>query len=58
MVPVLCSGEGLKVGALCLIRAGQKVVMSTSRCSWIFNLQPHPELEEVVLTVEVTGEGM
>lgn len=51
------TGEGLKVGALSLIRAGQKVVMSTSLQAWTFVLQKHPDFNEVVLAVEMTGKG-
>lgn len=49
-------GEGLKVGALALVRNGFSVVMETSTDQWKFDLMHNEEFEENVLTVIVTGK--
>lgn len=45
-------GEGLKVGALALIRAGMEVTVTSDRESWKFALVPHGEVS--ILTVRAT----
>ena len=52
----MTSGEGLKVGALSLVRDKRNVVMSTSSKAWTFILKKNPDFEEVVLAVEMAGE--
>ncbi|KAJ8319829.1 hypothetical protein KUTeg_001416 [Tegillarca granosa] len=47
-------GEGLKVGALALVRNGFTVVMETDTDQWKFDLMHNKEFEESVLTVIVT----
>jgi len=46
-------GEGLKVGALALVREGRVVSMETSRDRWKFGLAHHEAFDEDVLTVFV-----
>lgn len=53
---IITSGEGLKVGALSLVRDKRNVMMSTSSKAWTFVLKKNPDFEEVVLAVEMTGE--
>ena len=48
-------GEGLKVGALALLRSGREVVMETSFDCWRFRLDDDPVFGEKVLTVFVSG---
>ncbi|XP_069107413.1 uncharacterized protein [Argopecten irradians] len=48
-------GEGLKVGALALVRNGHLVTMETSKDRWMFDLIHNEEFGEKVLTVVVTG---
>ena len=53
-------GEGLKVGALALVREGRQLVMETQRDRWMFCMERDPVFEEQVLTVQVSqrsGEG-
>lgn len=52
----LVTGEGMKVGALALLRNGCKVCVRTSCDSWAFGLKQHSILQEEVLTVFVSGE--
>eukprot|EP00118_Oscarella_pearsei_P021228 m.237397 g.237397 ORF g.237397 m.237397 type:complete len:353 (+) comp40145_c0_seq62:2410-3468(+) len=48
-------GEGLKVGALALLREGRRVFMETSKDRWEFCLESHPTFSDAkVLTVKVT----
>ena len=51
-------GEGLKVGALALLRSGREVAMLTSHDSWRFQLARDPMFEENVLTVYVSGTSL
>ena len=48
-------GEGLKVGALALLRCGQEVSMLTNNDSWRFRLKVDPTFQEKVLTIQITG---
>lgn len=48
-------GEGLKVGALSLVRDGRPVTMETSSDRWRFDLVQNEEFGEKVLTVIVSG---
>lgn len=48
-------GEGLKVGALALLRCGCQVSMITSRESWRFRLSADPTFQERLLTIYITG---
>ena len=47
-------GEGLKVGALALVREGRQLVMETRQDKWGFCLERDPVFEEQVLTIQVT----
>ncbi|XP_033728101.1 uncharacterized protein LOC117317398 [Pecten maximus] len=47
-------GEGLKVGALALVRNGHLVTMETCKDRWTFDLIHNEEFGEKVLTVVVT----
>ena len=49
-------GEGMKVGALALLRDSRSVCVKTSRDSWSFGLKKHSILQEEVLTVFVSGK--
>ena len=53
---VLASGEGMKIGALALLRNKRHVSVQTSQDSWRFGLKQHSLLQEEVLTVFVSGE--
>lgn len=46
-------GEGLKIGALALIREGRKITMETSKDRWNFGLKINSLFNEEVLTVFV-----
>jgi Zinc finger, C3HC4 type (RING finger) len=49
-------GEGLKVGLLCFLRAGRRVVCRTSGQEWKFALRPHAEFAgEETLAVEISA---
>jgi hypothetical protein len=48
-------GEGLKVGALALLRSGLALSMTTSKDHWQFSLELDPVFDERVLTVLVSG---
>ena len=48
-------GEGLKIGALALVREGRLVKMTTSKDVWRFDLSEDEHFEEKVLTVFVSG---
>jgi len=48
-------GEGLKVGAVALLRRGLGLTMFTKEESWAFKLMLDPAFGEQVLTVEVSG---
>lgn len=48
-------GEGLKIGALSLVREGRVVTMETSCDRWHFDLAEDENFGEKVLTVFVTG---
>ena len=50
-------GEGLKVGALALVREGRIVIMETSDDRWQFNLDVDQNFGEKVLSIIVTGNG-
>lgn len=50
-------GEGLKVGALALVREGRVVSMETSRDRWKFGLSRDDTFEEDVLTVFVNDRS-
>jgi len=50
-------GEGLKVGALALVREGRVVSMETSRDRWKFGLSRDDTFEEDVLTVFVNDRN-
>ena len=47
-------GEGLKVGALALVREGRQLVMETQKDKWGFCMERDPVFEEQVLTILVT----
>ena len=49
------TGEGLKVGALALLRSGCQVSLITSEESWRFRLSVDPRFQERVLTIHITG---
>ena len=51
-----CAGEGLKVGALALLRSGREVVLLTCQDRWRFRLAHDPVFQESVLTVFVAGD--
>ena len=51
-------GEGLKVGALALVRDGRIVTMETRNEHWRFELNLDPNFGVKVLTVHVTGALM
>ncbi|OWF51344.1 uncharacterized protein LOC110449313 isoform X2 [Mizuhopecten yessoensis] len=55
-------GEGLKVGALALVRNGHLVTMETCKDQWKFDLKYNEEFGEKVLTVvvteRITSEGL
>ena len=46
-------GEGLKVGALALVREGRQLVMETQKDKWGFCMERDPVFEEQVLTIQV-----
>lgn len=46
-------GEGLKVGALALVREGRQLVMETQKDKWSFCMERDPVFEEQVLTIQV-----
>ncbi|RMX55759.1 hypothetical protein pdam_00015518, partial [Pocillopora damicornis] len=48
-------GEGLKVGALALVREGRVVTMKTGKERWRFGLSHDETFDEEVLTVFVDG---
>ena len=50
------AGEGMKIGALALLRNKRHVSVQTSQDSWRFGLKKHSFLQEEVLTVFVSGE--
>ena len=50
------TGEGMKVGALALLRSERTVCVKTSSDMWSFGLKRHSVLQEEVLTVFVTSE--
>ena len=53
----VCVGEGLKVGALALVRSNMLVFVDTGLEQWEFVVKQHSQLqEEAVLTVNITGE--
>ena len=53
----MCVGEGLKVGALALVRSNMLVYVDTGLEQWEFVVKQHSQLkEEAVLTVNITGE--
>ena len=47
-------GEGLKVGALALVREGRQLIMETQKDKWEFCMERDPVFEEQVLTIQVT----
>ncbi|KAI6654855.1 Chain B, Baculoviral IAP repeat-containing protein 7 [Oopsacas minuta] len=47
-------GEGLKVGALALVREGRQLVMQTQSDKWGFCMERDPVFEEQVLTIQVS----
>ena len=47
-------GEGMKIGALALLRDKRRVCVRTSSDCWRFGLKQHSVLQEEVLTVFVT----
>jgi len=49
------TGEGMKIGALALLRDRRRVCVRTSKDCWRFGLKQHSVLQEEVLTVFVTG---
>ena len=50
------SGEGMKIGALALLRNKRHVSVQTSLDSWRFGLKQHSVLQEEVLTVFVSSK--
>lgn len=53
----MCVGEGLKIGALALVRSNVLVYVDTGLEQWEFVVKQHSQLkEEAVLTVNITGE--
>ena len=55
---VICvAGEGMKIGALALVRSGHQVVLQTGQQRWEFLIKKHNCLNEEVLTVCITGGG-
>ena len=52
------TGEGMKVGALALLRNKCKVCVRTSCDSWSFGLKKHAILQEEVLTVFVSSKSI
>ena len=49
-------GEGLKIGALALVREGRLVTMTTNNDEWRFDLTHDEHFEEKVLTVFISGK--
>ncbi|XP_065918171.1 RING finger protein B-like isoform X2 [Dysidea avara] len=47
-------GEGMKIGALALLRDGRRVCVRTSQDCWRFGLKQHSIFQEEILTVFVT----
>ena len=54
--PRSASGEGLKLGALALIRSGRQVVMCTGEERWRFAIAENKGVKEKVLTVFIKRE--
>lgn len=54
--PCSALGEGLKLGALALIRSGRRVVMCTGEERWRFAIAENKGLKEKVLTVFIKRE--
>ena len=54
---ICVAGEGMKIGALALVRSGHRVVVQTGRQRWEFLIKKHHCFDEEVLTVCITGEG-
>ena len=51
------TGEGMKIGALALLRDRRRVCVRTSQDCWRFGLKQHSVLKEEVLTVFVTRKS-